>query len=121
MNKIDMALSRAVLDAAEIESRIDKADGQPDIVTAKLDGFADIQEITSLDMAIIRAREAIIKTLPMRTYRVAWESGRERNANGIFYPGSVTVTAMDPYDAKMRAYHTHEHIQRCTITEIATD
>jgi hypothetical protein len=118
MNRIDIALSRAVLDAAGIESAIEIAHGKPDIVTAKIDGFHDDQEITSLDMAIIRANEAILRTLPMRTYRVAWESGRERNAIGIFYPGSVTVQALDPHDALMQAYKTHDHIQRYTITEI---
>ena len=117
MNKTDIALSRAVLAAAGIESAIEIDHGL-EIVTAKLDGFADDQEITSLDKAITQARTAISRTLPMRTYRVEWESGRERNAIGIFYPGSVTVQALDPHDALMKAYKTHDHIQRYTITEV---
>lgn len=121
MNKIDMALSRALLDAAGIESSIEKAEGKPDIVKARLEGFYDEQEIISLDKAIIHARTAILKKSPMKKYRVAWESGREKGAIGIMYPGSVLVTAMDPYDALMQAYRTHDHMLRTTITEVETE
>tara|TARA_A100000172_G_scaffold81126_1_gene73161 strand:- start:5353 stop:5535 length:183 start_codon:yes stop_codon:yes gene_type:complete len=54
----------------------------------------------------------------MKTYKVSWQKGRRIGAIGRSYSHSVIVKANSPYDAHMKAYHTHEHLMFVDVKEV---
>ena len=54
----------------------------------------------------------------MKTYRVSWQKGRRAGAQGIFYPDSVVVKAINTTQALDMAYDTHEHLMNVNVTEL---
>jgi hypothetical protein len=64
--------------------------------------------------------QSLIKESKMlKKYKVSWKQGRKVGAIGIFYPGSVEVTAESAEAAKLKAYDTHEHLGGVTVLVVA--
>ena len=65
-----------------------------------------------------------MKNEDAKTYKVSWERGRfeaefgHDAAIGIYFPGSVTVTAETPKEALRKAKETHKHAMFPTVKDV---